>query len=493
MILAIDQGTTSTRSIVYDANDFTVLGLSQLEFPQHYPRDGWVEHDLEEIWHSVSHTIREAIRDANVHPTDIATIGITNQRETVALWDKATGETDQRAIVWQDRRTTRFCKDHAADQPWLSSRTGLVLDPYFSGTKLHWLLNEDPELRQRAELGELAGGTIDSFLIHRLTQGKSFVTDVTNASRTLLYNIHTLQWDDELLRYFGVPKVMLPEVLPSVADFGTTSGLDFLPNGIPIRGVAGDQQAALFGQGCTQPGEGKCTYGTGAFYLVHTGDSAVSSQHQLLTTIAAMTDDKPQYALEGAVFIAGAAVQWLRDGLQLFQNAADVEALAKRSNPAEPVIFVPGFVGLGAPHWVPEARGAMFGLTRATTADDLGRAALEGVAFQVADLIESANRDLKRELSQLKVDGGMVRNDWFLQCQADLLGQPVVRGSHDESTALGAAMLAGIGAGLIDPTTNPTQRHKDTTQFSPTMSEADRNAKRANWQRAVRATMAYHQ
>ena len=492
-ILAIDQGTTSTRSIVYDAATFTVLSMAQQPIQQHYPRDGWVEHELEEIWYSVARTAREAIRKAKCQPADITAIGITNQRETVAVWDKATGQAAHRAIVWQDRRTSDFCKSHAADQPWLTAKTGLVLDPYFSGTKLHWLLNHDADLRRRAEAGELAGGTIDAFLIHRLTQRQSLVTDVTNASRTLLYNIHTLDWDDELLQYFGVPKAMLPEVKPSVAEFGTTSGLDFLPDGVPIVGVAGDQQAALFGQGCVKPGEGKCTYGTGAFYLIHTGDRPVSSKHQLLTTIAAMTDATPQYALEGAVFIAGAAVQWLRDGLELFRNAGEVEELAKASNRAEPVMFVPGFVGLGAPHWVPEARGAMFGLTRATTAADLGRAALEGVAFQVTDLIEAANRDLGTELSQLKVDGGMVRNDWFLQCQSDLLDQSVMRSSHDESTALGAALLAGIGAGLVDRNAELSQWHKGSTEFTPTMSDLDRTARRTIWHRAVKATVAFSQ
>ncbi|HJZ60349.1 MAG TPA: glycerol kinase GlpK, partial [Gemmataceae bacterium] len=456
VILSIDQGTTSSRAVVYDAATFAPVASAQQEIEQHYPKDGWVEHEPEDIWYSVARTVREALSKSGRVPTEIAAIGITNQRETAVVWERASGRPAHRAIVWQDRRTTDFCREHAADQPWLTERTGLVLDPYFSGTKLRWLLENHSDLRPRAERGELACGTVDAFLIGRLTGGKIHATDTTNASRTLLFNVHTMQWDDELLRYFGVPRAMLPEVKPSAADFGVTSGLDFLPDGIPVRGIAGDQQSALFGQACFGPGEGKCTYGTGAFFLLHTGDTAVSSKHKLLTTVAAMTDAKPKYALEGAVFVAGAAVQWLRDGLRLFRDAAEVEQLARSSNPAEPVLFVPGFVGLGAPHWVPEARGVIFGLTRATSAADLGRAALEGVAFQVADLIDAAVKDLAGEPGgasprsgtvALKVDGGMARNDWFLQCQADMLGRPVVRAAQSESTALGAAMLAAVGAG----------------------------------------------
>ncbi|OWK34595.1 Glycerol kinase [Fimbriiglobus ruber] len=352
VILSIDQGTTSTRAVVYDPAAFRVLGTAQQELEQHYPRDGWVEHEPEEIWYAVARTVREALAAAGT-PT-VAAIGITNQRETVVVWDRAADRPVHRAIVWQDRRTTDFCRARAADQPWLRGKTGLVLDPYFSATKLRWLFDNRPELKRAAERGDLACGTIDSFLIWRLTGGRVHATDTTNASRTLLFDIHTLQWDDDLLRYFGVPRAVLPEVKPSAADFGTTAGLDFLPDGVPIRGVAGDQQAALFGQCAFGPGAAKCTYGTGAFFLMHTGDTPVASGHQLLTTVAAMTGARPQYALEGAVFVAGAAVQWLRDGLHLFRTAADVERLARESNPAEPVLFVPGFVGLGAPHWVPE-------------------------------------------------------------------------------------------------------------------------------------------
>jgi glycerol kinase len=495
VLLAIDQGTTSTRALVYDPATLAVRGVAQQEIEQHYPRDGWVEHEPEDIWYSTARTVREALAQAGASPKHVAAIGITNQRETVILWDRATGRPVHRAIVWQDRRTTEFCRAHAPDQPWIAARTGLVLDPYFTGTKLTWLLSRNDDVRTAAERGDLLAGTVDSFLIWRLTGGRTHVTDCTNASRTLLFNIHTLQWDDELLRYFGVPRSLLPEVKPSAAAFGETKGLDFLPDGIPIRGVAGDQQAALFGQGCCQPGEGKCTYGTGAFFLLHTGATAIASEHKLLTTVAAMTDASPQYALEGAVFVAGAAVQWLRDKMHLFPFAGDVEVLARASDAAEPVLFVPGFVGLGAPHWVPEARGTIFGLTRSTDAADLARAALEGVAFQVADLFDAARRDLARGGSApdftLRVDGGMARNDWFLQRQADLLGRPVLRASHSESTALGAALLAAVGARLGDAAALH-EKLAAGSRFEPQLPAAERDAKLAVWRRAVRAVIAFH-
>ncbi|AMV23260.1 Glycerol kinase [Gemmata sp. SH-PL17] len=546
VILAIDQGTTSSRAVVYDAKTFDVLGTAQQEIEQHYPHDGWVEHEPEDIWYSVARTVREALARSGRDAKSVAAIGITNQRETAVAWDRATGRPVHRAIVWQDRRTTDFCREHAADQPMLTAKTGLVLDPYFSGTKLRWLLDRAPLLKVVADRGELAFGTVDSFLIWRLTGGAVHATDATNASRTLLFNIHTMQWDDELLRYFGVPRAALPDVKPSVAEYGVTKGLDFLPDDVPIRGVAGDQQAALFGQGCFTPGEAKCTYGTGAFYLLHTGETAVQSKHKLLTTVAAMTDTRPKYALEGAVFIAGAAVQWLRDGLHLFKSSAEVERLAKESNPAEPVLFVPGFVGLGAPHWVPEARGVIFGLTRATTAADLGRAALEGVAFQVADLIDAAERGgygpnpltpfasssagpvsgasrgpaakeggtepsvvlspsplgggvgegFEKESGTgegglLRVDGGMARNDWFLQFQADALGRPVARAAQSESTALGAAFLAAIGAGHADePALGALV--SAATRFEPKLPAPDRAKKLREWRRAVRAVIGFY-
>jgi glycerol kinase len=413
IILAIDQGTTSSRAILYDAETFAILASAQQEIEQHYPRDGWVEHEPEDLWYSVARTVRETVARSGRDPKAIAAIGITNQRETVVVWDRSTGRPLSRAIVWQDRRTTDFCRERSSDQDWLREKTGLVLDPYFSATKFRWILSTHPELRPRAEAGELACGTVDSFLIWRLTGGTVHATDTTNASRTMLLNLNTLTWDEELLRYFDVPRSLLPEVKPSAADYGATRGLDCLPDGISIRGVAGDQQAALFGQGCRAPGEAKCTYGTGAFFLMHTGESPVLSRHRLLTTAAAMIDARPKYALEGAVFVAGAAVQWLRDGLRLFRTSAEIEQLARESNALEPVIFVPGLVGLGAPHWAPEARGVIFGLTRATSTADLARAALEGVACQVVDLIEAAEHDASDSSmgskataeSVLKVDG----------------------------------------------------------------------------------------
>jgi len=498
VILAIDQGTTSSRAVVYDTATFTVVGTAQQEIKQHYPNDGWVEHEPEDIWYSVARTVREAIATANRDPKDVAAIGITNQRETVVVWDRATSRPVHRAIVWQDRRTTDFCRKQIKDEPMLRAKTGLVLDPYFSGTKLRWILEQDETVRRTAEQGKLACGTIDSFLIWRLTNGASHATDATNASRTLLFNIHSMQWDHDLLNYFGVPRSILPEVKPSSAQFGSTKGLDFLPDGIPILGVAGDQQAALYGQACFGPGEGKCTYGTGAFFLLHTGTSAVESKHKLLTTVAATTDRTAMYALEGAVFIAGAAVQWLRDGLHLFKSSAEVERLARESNPAEPVLFVPGLVGLGAPHWVPEARGVIFGLTRATTAADLGRAALEGVAFQVADLIDAAEKDMgvppaagRAGAVDLKVDGGMSANDWFLQFQADMLGRAVARAGQAESTALGAAYLAAVGADVSNEK-KLAALAAAATRFVPKMANPERDKKLTAWRRAVKAVVAFY-
>jgi glycerol kinase len=498
VILAIDQGTTSSRAVVYDAATFATLASAQQEIKQHYPKDGWVEHEPEDIWYSVARTVREALATSNRDPKDVAAIGITNQRETVVVWDRATSRPVHRAIVWQDRRTTDFCRKQSRDEPMLRSKTGLVLDPYFSATKLRWILEQDEAIKRMAEQGKLACGTIDAFVIWRLTGGAHHVTDATNASRTLLFNIHTMGWDDDLLNYFGVPRSILPEVNPSAGLFGKTKGLDFLPDGIPILGVAGDQQAALYGQACFGPGEGKCTYGTGAFFLLHTGTSAVESKHKLLTTVAATTDAAAKYALEGAVFIAGAAVQWLRDGLHLFKSSAEVERLARESNPAEPVLFVPGLVGLGAPHWVPEARGVIFGLTRATTAADLGRAALEGVAFQVADLIDAAEKDMgvpaasgRAGAVDLKVDGGMSANDWFLQFQADMLGRAVARAAQAESTALGAAYLAGVGASLADEK-KLAALAAAATRFEARMPPAERDRKLAAWRKAVQAVVAFY-
>lgn len=495
VILAIDQGTTSTRSVVYDAGTLMPLAAVQKEIRQYFPDDGWVEHDPEEIWQTTVTTAREAMAQAAVEGQAVVAIGITNQRETVVVWDRETGQPVYRAIVWQDRRTTRFCQQHAGDQPLIRSKTGLFLDPYFSATKLRWLLDNVAGVRTAAEAGRLAAGTIDSFLLWRLTAGRSHATDVTNAGRTLLFDIHALQWDHDLLRYFGVPAAMLPAVRPSVADFGVTHGLGFLPDGIAIRGIAGDQQAALYGQGCFAAGESKCTYGTGAFYLLHTGTQAVTSHHKLLTTPAAMSGAVPQYALEGAVFIAGAAVQWLRDGLRLVRQAAEVEELVRHSREDEPVVCVPGFVGLGAPHWEPAARGAILGLTRATTAADLARAVLEGVALQVVDLVEAAWNDWRGHSAvatstPLSVDGGMARNDWFLQRQADLLGRAVVRAAQIEATAHGAAFLAAVGAGLTDEA-NLRHYTQAAARFEPRWSPQQRQHKRHAWNKAIQAVLSF--
>jgi glycerol kinase len=490
-ILAIDQGTTSTRAVVYDASG-RCLGSAAQEFTQHYPQPGWVEHDADEIWQTVTQVVPQALEAANIQPRDLAVIGLTNQRETSVMWDRQSGRPVARALVWQDRRTADFCRQHQADETWITSRTGLVLDPYFSATKVRWQLEHSPELRARAQAGELAWGTIDSFLIWRLTGGRVHATDVTNASRTLLLNLESASWDEELCRYFGVPRALLADVRPSAADYGTTFGLGFLPDGLPLAGVAGDQQAALFGQRGFAPGEAKCTYGTGAFFLQHIGNRPILSRHRLLCTLAATTDVRPQYALEGSVFIAGAAVQWLRDGLRLFDTASAVENLARLSDSQQPVIFVPALVGLGAPHWVPEARGVLFGLTRGTTAAELARAALEGVALQVADLIDAANQDAGQPLHALRVDGGMARNAWFLQLQADILGLPVEQATESESTALGAAFLAGLRAGIWPDLDSLRRLPQGGKRFEPRMTAAERQRRLVEWRRAVQAVIAFY-
>jgi glycerol kinase len=491
-LLVIDQGTTSTRAVVFDSRG-RVRGSAGREVPQHYPQPGWVEHDAEEIWAGVAAIVPRALQDARIDGKDLAALGITNQRETVVLLERATGRPLARAIVWQDRRTTRFCREHQADEPWLMQRTGLVLDPYFSATKIRWLLDQDAAWKSRADRGELLAGTIDTFLIHRLTGGKVQATDRSNASRTLLLGLQSAAWDDELCRYFGVPRALLPEVQPSTGDFGTTQGLGFLPDGIPIRGVAGDQQAALFGQCAFAPGEAKCTYGTGAFFLQHLGTAATLSRHRLLTTVAASGEGPPEYALEGSVFVAGAAVQWLRDGLKVLESAPAVEQLAARSDPEQPVLFVPGFVGLGAPHWVPGARGVLFGLTRGTTVADLGRATLEGVAYQVADLIGAAANDAGQRLSALRVDGGMTNNAWFLQCQADTLGLPVLCSAQSEATALGAGYLAGLGVGVWNNKEELRALSAEGQRFEPHLKEEERQRRLRRWHRAVQAVIAFYQ
>jgi glycerol kinase len=459
---------------------------------QHFPRPGWVEHDAEEIWSCVRQVVPRALLDAGVAASDIAAVGLTNQRETVVIWDRADGKPVAPAIVWQDRRTAEFCRQHSGDDGWLHSRTGLVLDPYFSATKLRWLLEQDPSLRARAAAGALAAGTIDSFLLWRLTRGRTHATDRSNASRTLLLNLHTCGWDEDLCRYFGVPPALLPQVRASSDDFGQTRWLDFLPDGVPITGVAGDQQAALFGQCAFEPGEAKCTYGTGAFFLQNLGGCPVLSQHRLVTTVVAGPPGPPIYALEGSVFVAGAAVQWLRDGLHLFDDAAAVENLAACADPEHGLIFVPGFVGLGAPHWVPDARGVLFGLTRGTTVAELSRAALEGVALQVADLVDAAARDAGQPVESLRVDGGMARNAWFLQRQADILGIPVLQSRQTEATALGAAYLAGLRVGLWPDTDSLRRLAGQPRCFQPPFDSGERERLLTLWRRAVRAVIDYY-
>jgi glycerol kinase len=492
-LLAIDQGTTSTRAVVYDAR-LRPIGQAQAEVAPTYPKPGWVEHDPEAIIGSVGPLVTRALAESKVGADRLAAAGITNQRETTIVWDRETGKAIAPALVWQDRRTADFCERHRERRAWLSARTGLVLDPYFSATKIAWLLEQVPEARSRAQTGALAAGTVDSFLLWHLTGGLRHVTDVTNASRTLLMDLKTLAWAEDLCTFFGVPPGILPEILPSAGEFGRTKGLDYLPDGLPIAGVAGDQQASLAGQGCLQAGHAKCTYGTGAFLLAHTGETAIPSTRGLVTTLAAtLGGGPPQYALEGSVFVAGAAVQWFRDGLKAVGAAPEIDTLSLGADPASGVLFVPALTGLGAPHWEAKARGTIFGLTRASTVADLARATLEGVAYQVADLIDAINADLPAPLSDLRVDGGMARSDPFLQFQADLLGITLRRSPQAESTALGAALLAGLGVGLFaDASTAAALLESGTQAVSPQHDEAWRELALRRWQHAVETVRTHY-
>ncbi|MDZ5696455.1 glycerol kinase GlpK [Chelativorans sp. M5D2P16] len=490
-VLAIDQGTTSSRAIVFD-DKMQAVGTGQQEFPQHYPASGWVEHDPEDIWTSVVATVKAALADAGLEASDIAAIGITNQRETVVLWDRETGKPVHNAIVWQDRRTAFLCEKLKGEglEETFTARTGLLLDPYFSGTKFAWLLENVDSARQRAERGELLAGTIDTFLIWRLTGGRAHVTDATNASRTLLYDIGKNAWDDELLSILGVPRALLPEVKDTADDFGVTDKTLFGAE-IPILGVAGDQQAATIGQACFEPGMLKSTYGTGCFAVLNTGDTLVHSKNRLLSTIAYRLDGKTTYALEGSIFVAGAAVQWLRDGLKVIETAADSGTLADAADPTQDVYLVPAFVGLGAPHWDAEARGAIFGLTRNTGPAEFARAALESVVFQTRDLLEAMRKDWPdgAETKVLRVDGGMVASDWTMQCLADILDAPVDRPTVLETTALGAAWLAGSRAGVWPGMDAFAERWALDRQFTPRMDEAVRERKLKGWRDAVRRTL----
>lgn len=490
-VLAIDQGTTSSRAIVFDGK-MKIAGVGQKEFTQFYPASGWVEHDPEEIWQSVVWAVKEALRKAKVKAADIAAIGITNQRETVVIWDKVTGAPVHKAIVWQDRRTAPLCQKlrKAGLEKTFTRKTGLLLDPYFSGTKIAWLLDHVKGTRGRARKGELLAGTIDSFLIWRLTGGKVHATDATNASRTLLYNIEKNEWDAELLDILNVPANLLPEVKDCAADFGATEKSIF-GAAIPILGVAGDQHAATIGQACFKPGMMKSTYGTGCFALLNTGEDIVRSRNRLLTTIAYRLDGKTTYALEGSIFIAGAAVQWLRDGAKMISKAAHSGELAATADDAQEVYLVPAFVGLGAPYWDADARGAIFGLTRNSGPAEFARAALEAVAFQTRDLLDAMKKDWKGAAAGtvLRVDGGMVASDWTMQRIADILDAPVDRPEILETTALGAAWLAGSRAGVWPKASAFARSWALEHRFKPAMDEKLRARKLKGWREAVKRTL----
>jgi glycerol kinase len=489
-ILAIDQGTTSSRAIVFDAQ-LNIVGVGQQEFAQHFPRSGWVEHDPEDLWRTVLETCRFALSRAGIAARDLAGIGITNQRETTLVWERASGRSVHRAIVWQDRRTADACDrlKAAGHEPLIRRKTGLLLDPYFSGTKIAAILDATPGARARAERGELAFGTVDSFLIWRLTGGRTHVTDATNASRSMLFDIHKGEWDKELLSVLGVPNSVLPSVADSSSELGVTDP-EVFGAAIPIRGVAGDQQAAMVGQACFEPGMMKSTYGTGCFALLNTGPEAVVSENRLLTTIAYQFAGKRVYALEGAIFVAGAAVQWLRDALGILPSVDQSGPLAAEADPHQDVVLVPAFVGLGAPYWDPNARGAIFGITRGTSAKEFARAALESVCYQTADLIEAMHGDWGANAKTvLRVDGGMVASDWTMQRLADLLAAPVDRPRVLETTALGAAYLAGLQAGLYPPPDVFAQQWALDRRFAPTMAASERERKLALWRDAVQRTL----
>lgn len=482
-ILALDQGTTSSRAILFD-HAGNAVSMAQREFPQLYPEPGWVEHNPQDLWETQSSVAMEAISRAGVSPGDVAAIGITNQRETTLVWDRRTGEPIYNAIVWQDRRTAPFCdqlktKGHAS---LIRRKTGLVVDAYFSATKLHWILNNVPGAKARARAGELAFGTVDSWLVWNLTGGKCHVTDVSNASRTMLLNIKTGEWDEELLKLFGISPKLLPEVRSSSEVYGHAN---FFSPSIPIAGIAGDQQAALFGQVCTKPGMVKNTYGTGCFMLMHTGDKLVPSKNQLLTTIAWKVGKKLEYALEGSVFIAGAVVQWLRDGLGIIRTSSEVETLANEVKDAGGVYVVPAFAGLGAPHWDQYARGTMAGITRGTTKAHIARAALESIAYQVADILHAMEADAGIKLKELRVDGGACQNNMLMQFQADLLNVPVIRPRIAETTALGAAYLAGLAVGYWKNQAEIARQWQVDRQFTPKMKPAERKQFMAGWNKAL--------
>lgn len=489
-VMAIDQGTTSSRTILFDGK-MKIAASAQREFLQHFPANGWVEHDPEDLWTTVVETARAAMEKVGATASDIAAIGITNQRETTIVWDKATGKAIHNAIVWQDRRTSEYCADmvKAGHETTVTDRTGLLFDPYFSSTKLKWILDKT-DSRGRAASGELLFGTVDSWLIWRMTGGARHVTDATNAARTMLYDIHQGRWSDTMCDMLDVPQTMLPEVLDCAADFGTTTP-DLFGGSIPILGVAGDQQAATVGQACFQKGMMKSTYGTGCFALLNTGDAPVRSENRLLTTIGYQLDGKPTYALEGSIFIAGAVVQWLRDGLQIIDDASQTQAMAEASDDAQSLVLVPAFTGLGAPYWNPDCRGAIYGLTRNSGPDDFARAALESVGYQTRDLLEAMQGDaVGLDGGVLRVDGGMTSSNWTMQFLSDIIGAPVDRPIVQETTALGAAWLAGMKAGVYADAAGFADSWALDQRFEPRIDPKDRDAKYARWKSAVTATMA---
>jgi glycerol kinase len=491
-ILALDQGTTSSRTLLFDETG-RVAGLAQKEITQRFPRPGWVEHDAQEIWLTQLATLREVMRTSGLATRAIAAIGITNQRETTVLWDRSTGEPIAPAIVWQDRRTAAACEElrAAGHEPEFSKRTGLLFDPYFSGTKLAWLLDHVPRARERAARGELAFGTIDSWLLYKLSGHRHHVTDATNASRTLLYNLHTGDWDEHLLEVLRIPRACLPTIVDSCLDPDSAIEIDLDGVKLPVTGIAGDQQAALFGQGCTRPGMAKNTYGTGCFALSFTGGEPQFSRHRLLTTVASRRHGRAQFALEGGVFMGGATVQWLRDGLGIIQSSGEIEALASSVPDSGDVYLVPAFAGLGAPQWDAAARGIIIGLTRGSTRAHVARAAVESIAFQTADLIEAMQQDCGKPLSELRVDGGAARNDLLMQFQADLLGVPVLRPVNTETTALGAAAFAGLGAGLWQSHEELASLWQLERRFEPKLPREEAAARRGRWLQAVERSRSW--
>ncbi|OHV12077.1 glycerol kinase GlpK [Kushneria phosphatilytica] len=484
-ILSIDQGTTSTRTILFN-REGQVVGLAQEEFPQHFPGSGWVEHNVDDIWQSTLRTARQALTNAGKTIHDIAALSITNQRETAIVWDRHTGEPIHNAIVWQDRRTSDYCQQlrRAGHTETIQAKTGLLIDPYFSASKVHWLLENVEGARERAERGELLFGTVDSYLIWKLTGGRQHRTDATNASRTCLFNIHEQCWDSELLELFGIPESMMPEVMDCSAEFGKTDA-QLLGASVLIAGVAGDQQAALVGQACFEPGMVKSTYGTGCFMIMNTGDKAELSKNKLLTTVGYRINGKVTYAMEGSIFVAGATVQWMRDGLKLFQDASETETLARKTGVGHGVYLVPAFTGLGAPHWDPQARGAIFGLTRSTGIAEIVAAGLQSVCYQTRDLQECMNADTSAPTETLRVDGGMVSNNWVMQFLADILNVRVDRPYILETTALGSAYLAGLQIGWYDSLHDITSLWNCERSFSPRMSEEERDSLYTGWLEAV--------